>query len=196
MRSAAMYRDGYPVIFITEANKLTSDNWESRKGLRANLTRGRHDRSRQFTYDHQMSQKHRLSKTLWQLRPEGSALIRVCQLTKGLNGAEHFSARLLKPKHARALGNVSRSLRGGMSTLDSSSRNRVDDIVSEGWSDESPEFVLSQVSGRQRMLLGLPCTRCKAYYDAALECCPICGCKERVSPRAGTRISHTRSRAA
>lgn len=30
------------------------------------------------------------------------------------------------------------------------------------------------------MLLGLPCARCKAYFAADLEVCPICGCNERV----------------
>jgi hypothetical protein len=31
------------------------------------------------------------------------------------------------------------------------------------------------------MLLGLPCARCRAYYSAELEACPICGCRARVS---------------
>jgi hypothetical protein len=30
------------------------------------------------------------------------------------------------------------------------------------------------------VLLGLPCARCKAYFAADLEVCPICGCNERV----------------
>jgi hypothetical protein len=39
------------------------------------------------------------------------------------------------------------------------------------------------VSGLQQrpkpLLLGLPCVRCKAYFAADLEVCPICGCTER-----------------
>ena len=30
------------------------------------------------------------------------------------------------------------------------------------------------------VLLGLPCARCRAYFDAELDACPICGCNERV----------------
>ena len=30
-------------------------------------------------------------------------------------------------------------------------------------------------------LLGLPCARCRAYFAADLEACPICGVKDRVS---------------
>jgi hypothetical protein len=29
---------------------------------------------------------------------------------------------------------------------------------------------------------GLPCIRCKIYYSAGLEACPVCKCSERVSP--------------
>jgi|SRR5271156_363170 len=28
---------------------------------------------------------------------------------------------------------------------------------------------------------GLPCTKCRLYYDANLDCCPVCHAKERVS---------------
>lgn len=31
------------------------------------------------------------------------------------------------------------------------------------------------------MLLGLPCARCRVYYAAVLEACPVCGCKERIA---------------
>ncbi len=31
------------------------------------------------------------------------------------------------------------------------------------------------------MLLGLPCSRCGAYYAAELDSCPICRCTARVS---------------
>ena len=27
---------------------------------------------------------------------------------------------------------------------------------------------------------GLPCAQCRAYYEADLAACPICGCGERV----------------
>ena len=27
---------------------------------------------------------------------------------------------------------------------------------------------------------GLPCSQCRAYYEAQLAVCPICGCRERV----------------
>jgi|SRR5215469_4535860 len=27
---------------------------------------------------------------------------------------------------------------------------------------------------------GLPCAQCRAYYEAQLTVCPICGCRERV----------------
>ena len=41
----------------------------------------------------------------------------------------------------------------------------------------------SGVPGREargrEMLLGLPCARCRAYYAAELEVCPVCGHKER-----------------
>ncbi|MGA8270465.1 MAG: hypothetical protein WB919_02830 [Candidatus Sulfotelmatobacter sp.] len=29
---------------------------------------------------------------------------------------------------------------------------------------------------------GLPCTKCRLYYAANLDCCPVCQSKERVSP--------------
>lgn len=29
---------------------------------------------------------------------------------------------------------------------------------------------------------GLPCVKCRLYYSAALTACPICQCRERVSP--------------
>ena len=31
-------------------------------------------------------------------------------------------------------------------------------------------------------LLGLPCSRCRIYFSADLNACPICGGKDRVSP--------------
>jgi hypothetical protein len=30
---------------------------------------------------------------------------------------------------------------------------------------------------------GLPCANCSLYYSAELTACPICKCRERVSPR-------------
>jgi len=29
---------------------------------------------------------------------------------------------------------------------------------------------------------GLPCMHCRIYYEADLDTCPICGCRDRVSP--------------
>lgn len=47
--------------------------------------------------------------------------------------------------------------------------------------DEDLRTELSGPTGRPRaVLLGLPCARCKAYFVADLEACPICGCKEKV----------------
>jgi hypothetical protein len=52
--------------------------------------------------------------------------------------------------------------------------------IPEPWRDEDSN---SEVPGRaargKEMLLGLPCARCRAYYAAQLEVCPVCGCKER-----------------
>jgi hypothetical protein len=51
---------------------------------------------------------------------------------------------------------------------------------------ENPESLLDDdLRGPNHALFGLPCARCRAYYDADLDVCPICGCKERVSPNAG-----------
>src|SRR4029077_12243114 len=30
-------------------------------------------------------------------------------------------------------------------------------------------------------LYGLPCVKCRQYYDAELRTCPICGCAQRIS---------------
>jgi hypothetical protein len=83
-----------------------------------------------------------------------------------------------------------------MLTEETSNGSKVQTFISEGWCDESPESVLSEVPGRKVVLLGLPCARCRAYYDATLESCPVCGCKERVSPQARSPIIRARSRAA
>ncbi len=32
----------------------------------------------------------------------------------------------------------------------------------------------------KRLLLGLPCSQCMAYYEAERTACPICGCTERL----------------
>ena len=67
----------------------------------------------------------------------------------------------------------------------------------DSWSDEEPESVLRGWQGLSKpVLLGLPCARCKAYYEADLKACPICGCPERVSPMAVELAVQTRSRAA
>jgi hypothetical protein len=33
----------------------------------------------------------------------------------------------------------------------------------------------------RKVLLGLPCARCRAYYPVGLHACPVCGCVEKVS---------------
>ncbi len=35
-----------------------------------------------------------------------------------------------------------------------------------------------------RFGLGLPCANCSLYYSAELAACPICKCRQRVSPDA------------
>jgi hypothetical protein len=51
-----------------------------------------------------------------------------------------------------------------------------------GLTPTNPGSVVPSLQPRSRTaLLGLPCAHCKAYYAAALEACPICGCKERTS---------------
>ena len=50
------------------------------------------------------------------------------------------------------------------------------------WCDESPESVLKECRvGSKPILLGLPCARCRLYYDSQLKTCPRCGCGERES---------------
>jgi hypothetical protein len=34
----------------------------------------------------------------------------------------------------------------------------------------------------RRTRYGLPCANCRIYYAAELTSCPVCQCKERVSP--------------
>jgi hypothetical protein len=65
------------------------------------------------------------------------------------------------------------------------------------WSDESPDFVLRASDSRPKpLLLGLPCSRCRVYYEAELPTCAICGCSERVSPTEASPRIRVRSRAA
>lgn len=67
----------------------------------------------------------------------------------------------------------------------------------DAWSDESPESLLAEMRDAAKpKLLGLPCARCRAYYDADLDACPLCGCKWRVSPTAGSRAILLRPQAA
>ncbi|HST13205.1 MAG TPA: hypothetical protein VLL05_22700, partial [Terriglobales bacterium] len=35
---------------------------------------------------------------------------------------------------------------------------------------------------------GLPCVKCRLYYDADVSACPICGCSERVPAPCVTRL--------
>jgi hypothetical protein len=65
------------------------------------------------------------------------------------------------------------------------------------WCDESPDSVLAEADARPKpILLGLPCSRCRAYYEAQLATCPICGCDERVSPKNVAVLIGPKSRAA
>jgi hypothetical protein len=67
----------------------------------------------------------------------------------------------------------------------------------DGWSDEEPESVLREWQGPMKpILFGLPCARCKAYYDAELKACPVCRCTEQVSPTQFSVIVHPKARAA
>jgi hypothetical protein len=51
------------------------------------------------------------------------------------------------------------------------------------WSDESLDSLLQETSARPKpLLLGLPCSRCGAYYECELTTCPLCGCQERIKP--------------
>ncbi len=55
-------------------------------------------------------------------------------------------------------------------------------LTFNGWSDDEPESMLREWQGPLKpILFGLPCARCRAYYDAELKACPICACPERVS---------------
>jgi hypothetical protein len=48
--------------------------------------------------------------------------------------------------------------------------------------DEGRNHRLPQLLSRlKHVLLGLPCVGYMAYYDAELDACPVCGCKERTS---------------
>jgi hypothetical protein len=40
----------------------------------------------------------------------------------------------------------------------------------------------TRVVGPRRVLYGLPCANCRAYYPARLEACPVCSSIERASP--------------
>ncbi len=63
------------------------------------------------------------------------------------------------------------------------------------WCDESPDLVLTDPRPKP-ILLGLPCARCRAYYEAHLTTCPICGCPQRVSPTEASPATARRSRVA
>jgi hypothetical protein len=53
------------------------------------------------------------------------------------------------------------------------------------WCEENPASILRNIRGAAKLiLLGLPCARCRLYYDAELKACPRCGCEERESPHA------------
>jgi hypothetical protein len=40
----------------------------------------------------------------------------------------------------------------------------------------------SRFPGAQSVRYGLPCLNCRLYYSAELSVCPVCHCRERVSP--------------
>jgi len=62
------------------------------------------------------------------------------------------------------------------------------------WCDETPNSVLPAIGARAKpSLLGLPCSRCRAYYEAELTACPICGCTERVAAASPTARSNSRA---
>ncbi len=42
------------------------------------------------------------------------------------------------------------------------------------------------ITPRRQAGYGLPCAKCKTYYSADLNACPVCQTSERVSPTAGT----------
>jgi hypothetical protein len=83
-----------------------------------------------------------------------------------------------------------------MPTREAPGHTKILALGSREWTDESPEFVLPEVSSRNAALMGLPCSGCRVYYDATLDSCPVCGCKERVSPQACSPIIYPKSRAA
>jgi len=135
----------------------------------------------------------------------GDALCAITALPYGRSTAGPAPSDL--GKHIRYPSQRRRGSRGALRSTPKPSRNipsiretadsnNGEQCIPEGWYDESPESVFSEVSGRRVTLLGLPCARCRAYYDATLDSCPICGCKERVSPQASAPIIHARSRAA
>ncbi len=41
----------------------------------------------------------------------------------------------------------------------------------------------AEQAGHEKVLYGLPCTRCGVYYAAGLAVCPVCNSKERVIPK-------------
>jgi hypothetical protein len=41
------------------------------------------------------------------------------------------------------------------------------------------------IGSSKPILYGLPCMRCRAYYDVNLSACPVCGCGDRVAPPGG-----------
>lgn len=52
---------------------------------------------------------------------------------------------------------------------------------SDSWCESFDDGMQGLEPRPKAMLLGLPCSRCSAYYAADLEACPICGCKQRIS---------------
>ena len=67
-----------------------------------------------------------------------------------------------------------------MATQKSTNERSGQDGFIESWPAGFDSVVSGMQEGSKAVLLGLPCARCKAYFMADLELCPICGCDERV----------------
>lgn len=54
------------------------------------------------------------------------------------------------------------------------------------WRKHDEQQAQDLVPGSQHSVgYGLPCVRCKCYYFADLDACPVCQCRERISPDSG-----------
>jgi len=54
----------------------------------------------------------------------------------------------------------------------------------------APASLMADVARQARSAgYGMPCARCRAYYPADMQACPLCHSKERVSPIAGAQFA-------